>query len=245
MQTSLVLFCALPLEAEGIIRLLDMKEVAGYFDSRLGLKLFLSNIYPGVCLVLFGQCKYSGSQRIGTQIASLACWESIRMLNPSMVGSVGTAGGFKRKGASIGDVFLSNKYIYFHGRHIPVPGYKMFELGQYPVMQLPVLPGLDLGIISSSDSVPASKIDMERMEQIGTDAKDMEAAAIAETACMANVPMFAIKAITDFVDSEEPTYEQFAKNYALAIESLTSAVGNLLPRLIQEQIPLTTFSINR
>lgn len=66
------------------------------------------------------------------------------------------------------------------------------------------------------------------MKQIGTDAKDMEAAAVAEVACMANVSVFAMKAISDFVDSSENTHDQFTRNFSLATERLTDAMHKLL-----------------
>ncbi len=56
--------------------------------------------------------------------------------------------------------------IYFHGRHIPAPGYQIFELGKFPAMVLPKLANIKLGTISSGDSIPASEIDLRRIEQI-------------------------------------------------------------------------------
>jgi len=233
MQISLAILCALEGEASPIIDQLSMQELTGHFDHRLGFKLFISTKYPSVSLTLFGKCKFSGVDRIGTQAASLACWETIKTLSPKMIGSVGTAGGFKSRGANIGDVFLS-EFIFFHGRHIPVPGYESFELGKFPALNIKKPLNLKLGVVSSGDSVPASEIDLKRMEEIGTDAKDMEAAAIAEVCRMADIPVFAIKSITDFVDSSETTHGQFIKNYSLATEKLAAAISILTPQLISE-----------
>lgn len=72
--------------------------------------------------------------------------------------------------------------------------------------------------------MPLVASDQEKMQLIGTDAKDMEAAAVAEVANLAGVPMFAVKSISDFVDSEERTHEQFISNYKIATEKLAQAM---------------------
>lgn len=131
MRISLAILCALLDKASPIINRLNMSEVLGHFDARLGFRLFVSHDFPAVRLVLFGKCGRSGVDKIGTQVASIACWESIRTLNPKIVASVGTAGGFESKGASIGDIFLSDQYIYFDGRHILFPVIKPLRLGNF------------------------------------------------------------------------------------------------------------------
>lgn len=234
MNISIVVLCALMGEARPIINSLRMVEVPKHFDNRLSFKLFQSAKFPEIGLVVFGKCEYSGAHKIGTQAASLACWETIKTIKPKLVASVGTAGGFNSKGAKIGDVFLSHKHIFFHGRHIPVPGYETFEIGKFPVIEIND-PAIKLGVISSSDSLPASEIDLIRMQLLGTDAKDMEAAAIAEVACMTNTPVFALKSITDFIDSSETTHEQFMRNFSMATENLTQALNSLLPQLMLKE----------
>ncbi|MCA9508604.1 MAG: hypothetical protein KC505_09300, partial [Myxococcales bacterium] len=128
MDISLAILCALSLEAEPIIDALDMRESFDVFDARLGLRIFLSEDSK-TALVLFGKCPKYKVDRIGTQFATLAAWETIKVINPKALASVGTAGGFKSKGAHIGDVFLSCGPIYYHGRHIPVEAYHEFEKG--------------------------------------------------------------------------------------------------------------------
>lgn len=228
MRFELALLCALKIEAEPIIKRFDFEQIADAFDSRLGLELFVSGKHPSIALVCFGMCPVNKVDRIGTQIAAIATWETIRTIEPAMIASVGTAGGFKSKGANIGDVYLSDGPIYFHGRHIPVPAYKDFEIGKFPTAKLDAVGTIKMGVISSSDSIPPSPFDDEKMHLVGTDAKDMEAAAIAEIASFTSMPMFALKAISDFVDSHERTHLQFLANYETATENLASALEQIL-----------------
>ena len=228
MHFGLALLCALKIEAEPIIKRFGLKPIDSAFDRRLGLQLFANENDQSLCLVYFGKCLISDVDRIGTQIASLATWETIRTIKPAMLASIGTAGGFKSKGANIGDVYISDGPIYFHGRHIPVPAYKDFEIGKFPTASISTNGTIKKGVISSGDSVPLSQHDQEKMLLVGTDAKDMEAAAVAEIAHLASVPMFALKAISDFVDLSEQTHQQFLANYKIATERLTDALEQIL-----------------
>jgi 5'-methylthioadenosine nucleosidase len=228
MNFSLAVLCALQLEADPIINSLDMHEHDDVFDQRLRFRFFISSKRPNICLVLFGKCPKNSVDRIGTQIATLAAWETIRLLKPKIIASVGTAGGFKKKGAQIGEVYISEENICFHGRHIPVPEYKSFEIGSFPSLKINTNGKIKGGVISSGDSVPVSDSDHIKMTTLKTDAKDMEAAAVAEVAYLADTPMFALKAISDFVDSSEHTHQQFMANHKIATTSLVKALEHII-----------------
>ena len=58
--------------------------------------------------------------------------------------------------------------------------------------------------------------------------KDMEAAAIAWVAEETKTPFFALKVVTDIVDGDRPTQEEFLENLGSAAKSLQVA----LPKLI-------------
>lgn len=228
MNCELALLFALEREAQPFIQQYDLNECFGVFDERLHLRLFSSGHYPTLWVVLFGRCPTHGVERIGTQVATMAALETIRCLCPRMIASAGTAGGFLKRDAKIGDVFFSAKAIYFHGRHIVIPKYKNFELGGFMGATLQDLGTIKSGVISSSDSIPPSPDDMIKMDELATNAKDMEAAAIAEIAALMGTPMFALKAISDFVDSRETTHEQFQTNYRVAARNLCHALGYLI-----------------
>lgn len=227
MSFNLAILCALEIEAEPIVKSLQLSEEPCPFDERLGFRFFTS-ANSEICLIQFGKCPKNGIDRIGTQIAALAAWETIKILNPMVIASVGTAGGFKARGASIGDVLVSDLGIYFHGRHIPVPEYKSYETGNFTSYTLKNLGSIKRGRVSSGDSVPLNEHDQEKMCALKTDAKDMEAAAIAEVAYLAKVPVVAIKAISDFVDSTERTHSQFLTNFKEATDKLAQAMRYLV-----------------
>lgn len=224
MSCELAVLYALEMEAKPFIEQFELKERHGIFDERLHLRLFWSERYPSLSVVLFGVCPMHGVERIGTQTATMAALETIRILRPHMLASVGTAGGFVKRGAKIGDVFCSDGAIYFHGRHIVFPMYRNFELGGFPSTTLRHLGSIKRGVISSSDAIPPSHDDAKKMDELATDAKDMEAAAIAEIAALTNTPMFALKAISDFVDVNETTYDQFQANLQLAARNLCDSL---------------------
>ena len=59
----------------------------------------------------------------------MATYESIRVLNPDVVITAGTCGGFKAKGLEIGDVVLGT-HSAFHDRRIQIPGFLEFGVSK-------------------------------------------------------------------------------------------------------------------
>jgi 5'-methylthioadenosine nucleosidase len=58
--------------------------------------------------------------------------------------------------------------------------------------------------------------------------KDMEAAAIAWVAELSSTPFFSLKVVTDIVDGERPTHEEFLEN----LSSAASVLQKKLPEVI-------------
>ncbi|KAK2981543.1 hypothetical protein RJ640_024856, partial [Escallonia rubra] len=73
-------------------------------------------------VIWLGQDRVLGVNSVGTVSASLVTYASIQALQPDLIINAGTAGGFKAKGACIGDVFLASD-VAFHDRRIPIPDY--------------------------------------------------------------------------------------------------------------------------
>ena len=67
------------------------------------------------------------------------------------------------------------------------------------------------------------------MLQNDASVKDMEAAAIASICYSGNVPFFALKVVTDIVDGDRPTHEEFLENLTKASLSLRDK----LPKVIE------------
>lgn len=227
MEFSLVALVALEREAKPFIELFAMQEQGRVLEEKLNFRLFISSKHPSIGLVLFGECPRHKVERIGTNVATIAAMETIRVLQPQTIASVGTAGGFRKKGACIGDVFYGET-IYFHDRHMLLPRYRDFECGVVKSAPLHNLGFIKCGVVSSGDSIPIQASDQQKMLMLNTDAKDMEAAAIAEVATLYQIPMFALKAITDFVDVNDSTEEQFNANYFAASQQLARALQHVI-----------------
>ena len=68
--------------------------------------------------------------------------------------------------------------------------------------------------------------------------KEMEAAAIAWVASLWNVPLIAIKSVTDLMDSGQTTSEEFLQNLCFASQNLNKAVLQVMDCLAQKiQLP--------
>lgn len=67
-----------------------------------------------------GKCQVHGVDNVGTVPAAVTAYLAVHEFAPDLVISIGTAGGFKAKGAAIGDVFLATAFAN-HDRRIPIP----------------------------------------------------------------------------------------------------------------------------
>ncbi|KAG6588991.1 5'-methylthioadenosine/S-adenosylhomocysteine nucleosidase 1 [Cucurbita argyrosperma subsp. argyrosperma] len=185
--------------------------------------LEINLIWPGKDLAL-------GVDSVGTISASLVTYASVQALQPDLIINAGTAGGFKAKGASIGDVFLVSECA-FHDRRIPIPVFDLYGVGSKQAMSTPnLLKELDLkiGKLSTGDSLDMSAQDEASILANDATVKDMEGAAIAYVADIFKVPAIFVKAVTDIVDGEKPTAEEFLQNLATVSAALDQAVTQVV-----------------
>jgi 5'-methylthioadenosine nucleosidase len=72
---------------------------------------------------------------------------------------------------------------------------------------------------------------MDREMMLANDAsiKEMEGAALAWVTELLDVPFFAIKVVTDIVDGDKPTQDEFLENLSTAAKALEEAV----PRVVE------------
>lgn len=183
-----------------------------------------------VTVVWSGHDNEHGVDLVGTVPASLATYLACQALNPDLIISTGTAGGFKARGAGIGDVFISTGKMH-HDRRIPLPGFDKQGLGYVDSTPTPNLRqqlGLKAGIVTSGNSLDYTQQDMEIMNKHNAAVKEMEAAAIAWVAQMFRKPMFCVKAVTDIVDGDRPTQEEFLENLNAAAAALQQTVPKVL-----------------
>ncbi|XP_066353067.1 5'-methylthioadenosine nucleosidase-like [Miscanthus floridulus] len=181
-------------------------------------------------LVLPGKDAVFGVDSVGTVSAALVTSFSIQTLKPDLIINAGTAGGFKAKGASIGDVFLASD-VAFHDRRIPIPVFDMYGTGARKTFTAPnILKELNLkvGKLSTGDSLDMSPHDEEVILSNDATIKDMEGAAVAYVADMFSTPAIFVKAVTDIVDGEKPTSEEFLQNLIAVTAALDLAVTRVV-----------------
>ena len=183
-----------------------------------------------ITVVKNGKSSKFGVDNVGTIPATLAAYIAITTIQPDLVINAGTAGGFQRKNASIGDVFIGTKFKN-HDRRIPIPGFDKYGIGDYDGINVNKLAkdlGFKIGTVTTSNSLDHNADDDRIMLENDASVKDMEAAAIAWVAEETKTPFFALKVVTDIVDGDRPTQEEFLENLGAAAKSLQLA----LPKLV-------------
>lgn len=181
-------------------------------------------------LVTPGKDSKLGVDNVGTVPASLAVYASAQAIQPDLIINAGTAGGFKAKGASIGDVYLATHFAN-HDRRIPLPGFEEYGIGliESPhAAQLANVLGFKLGRVSSGNSLDMSAADEKIISRNEAAVKDMEAAGIAWVASVLGIPLVSVKTITDIVDGDRPTTEEFLENLHTAAVALQHAVPKVV-----------------
>ncbi|KAK6143421.1 hypothetical protein DH2020_023769 [Rehmannia glutinosa] len=152
-----------------------------------------------VNIVCPGKDTSLGVDCVGTVSASLLTYASIQALRPDLIINAGTCGGFKEKGASIGDVFLASD-VAFHDRRIPIPVFDLYGVGTRQAFFTPNL---------------AKEL-------------NLKGAAIAYVADLLKVPAIFLKAVTDIVDGDKPTAEEFLENLAAVAAALDQAATRVV-----------------
>jgi 5'-methylthioadenosine nucleosidase len=186
-------------------------------------------------VITLGKDKVYGTEmdNVGTVPSSLATFLALAKMEGQidLVMNAGTCGGFQRKGAAIGDVFLTTGVAH-HDRRIPIPGFDAYGTGNLSTLnpsQMAKHLGYKTGICTTGNSLDNVEKDDELMKENDASVKDMEAAAIAWVAKMNQVPYLGVKVVTDLVDGGVSTQEEFLANLSSAAESLQ----NCLPKVLE------------
>ena len=231
MYKNICFIVAMEAEASSFIEQMNLTEDE-LFAPKLPMRLWKGKIgETSISVVINGKDAEYNLDLIGTQAATLTTAHAITTLNPDLIISAGTAGGFASKGAEVGDVFLSYPKIVFHDRRVDIPGWKEMGAGNFvsfDTREMARKLGLKTGVVTSGNSLDMSETDARMIELLGGEIKEMEAAAVAWVASLYKIPVFCIKAITDLVDSPHATHEQFKKNLALAVDRLREAMVDLI-----------------
>ncbi|CAM9236345.1 unnamed protein product, partial [Phaeothamnion confervicola] len=194
---KVVILVAMEAEAKPMIDHFDLKLDEARFPPTAPCKCY-SGEHVGckIHLIINGKCARFGVDNVGTVAAGLSAWLALEAFRPDLVINAGTAGGFRRKGAAIGDVFVSDG-IMNHDRRIPIPGWTEWGLGDHKTVPTPALCkalGFKPGVVTTGNSLDHTPKDDEIMDSNNASVKDMEAAAVA-WACEQhhNTPLFCLK----------------------------------------------------
>ena len=168
-----------------------------------------------VDLLTNGPDPRSGTDRVGTDAATMAAYMAIRKFSPDLVVNAGTCGGFEAQGGHVGDLYVSVGDLLFHDRRIPIPAFEIQAHGRWPATPAPRFAeqlGARPGVVSTGNSLDFTPAELEFFRAERVAAKDMEACAIAQVCVQCGVPFVAVKAVTDLVDHPEPVQEAFLRN---------------------------------
>ena len=173
-------------------------------------------------------------ENVGTVPASVATILALQKVKGKVdvVINAGTCGGFQAKGAGIGDVFLTTA-VANHDRRIQIPPYIPYGIGKIEsskfVHVLAEAIEAKTGVCTTGNSLDKHDVDEKMMKDNDASVKDMEAAAIAWSCALYDTPFFGVKVVTDIVDGDVPSHEEFMENLASAAKSLQDA----LPKVIE------------
>ncbi|KAI3728906.1 hypothetical protein L6452_17551 [Arctium lappa] len=200
-----------------------------YYGSYRGLNVNI--LWPGKDAAL-------GVDSIGTVSASLVTYAAIQALQPDLIINAGTSGGFKAKGACIGDVYIASE-VAFHDRRIPIPVFDLYGVGVRQGFSTPNLLkelNLKVGKLSTGDSLDMTPLDEASIVANDATVKDMEGAAVAYVADLLKVPAIFVKAVTDIVDGDKPTSEEFLQNLTAVTVALDETVARVVDYIVGKSV---------
>lgn len=230
--STVVFIIAMQAEAQPLVTSLKLEQDDGslfpkgvpwirYHGSHEGLNINV--VVPGKCLIF-------GIDNVGTVTGALVTYASIQALQPDLIINIGTAGGFKTKGARVGDAFIVTEAAN-HDRRIPIPIYDKYGIGSNSATPSPnLIKTLQLkeGKLSTGNSLDMTPRDEEMIKANDASLKDMEGAAVLYVASLFSVPAVLLKVVSDIVDGDRPTTEEFLENLSISSFELTRVSTELL-----------------
>lgn len=227
---------AMQAEAQPFIDRFGVSEAPGFFLP-LPCKMYQTDIDGDkLYVVLNGQ--QQGSDLVGCEAASVATMAAIQQLRPDLVINSGTCGAFKKNGAAIGDVYISNG-VMFHDRRVPGDdAWGTQSLGNYPIFdraaEIANAIGFKMGKVTTGSSLDMQPCDLQIIEENHGELKDMEGAAVAFVCSLFKTPIMLIKSVTDLCDESAETFEIFKKNLAMASHAIADANEKVINYLLKK-----------
>lgn len=196
-------------------------------------------------LVVPGADRRLGIDRIGPSYAAWSLTRAVATQRPDLVVNLGTAGGFESRGLRIADLVLARDTM-FHDARVALPGFDALARaharlspGDAQLDRLAAATDSRPGLVSSGASLDATPAEMTLFDDARVLAKDMELAALASVCLAEDLPLVALKGVTDLVDHAagggEPTHEAFVRNLARTCDRLAAAAPTLLRALGSER----------
>ena len=179
-----------------------------------------------ITVVTSGKDAATGVNNIGTAPAALGAYLALERLKPDLLLNAGTCGGFKAEGGAIGSVYVVSEFRN-HDRRISIPGFAEYGAARAARAAPAVTAALGAatGAVSSGNSLDICPEDLAALQASHACCKDMEASGIAWAASFfPQTPLVAIKVVTDIVDGDKPSHEEFLENLATAAQSLQKTV---------------------
>ncbi|KDO44180.1 hypothetical protein CISIN_1g0254131mg, partial [Citrus sinensis] len=109
--------------------------------------------------------------------------------------------------------------------------FDLYGVGQRQAFSTPnLLRELNLKVckLSTGDSLDMSSQDETSITANDATIKDMEGAAVAYVADLFKVPALFVKAVTDLVDGDKPTAEEFMQNLVAVTAALEQSVSQVI-----------------
>jgi len=239
---NVVVSIAMEAEAAPLIEHLGLKKNDDVFPSQVPFEAYSGTICGSgaatkqITVITNGKdgVYETGVDNVGTVPAALATFLALQKLSDAdILINAGTCGGFGRKGAEIGDVFLTTA-VANHDRRIPIPVFTPYGIGTLSsssssfTNKIAEQHNFKTGICTTGNSLDATPEDKKIMLDNDASVKDMEAAAIAWSCKLHDIPFLGVKVVTDIVDGDIPTQDEFISNLMTASISLKDAVPKIL-----------------
>jgi 5'-methylthioadenosine nucleosidase len=243
-NNSVLVAIAMEAEATPLVEHLNLEKHDDLFPSNTPFVAF-KGTHPRtgtkVTVVTNGKDSVheTGVDNVGTVPAAMATFLALQKLKerndgPCLLINAGTCGGFRRKGAAIGDVFLTSAAAH-HDRRIPIPDFVPYGIGRLQstvgAEKLAAHHDFKLGVCTTGNSLDKTDEDERRMLANDAAVKDMEAAAIAWSCALHNQPWLGLKVVTDIVDGDVPTQDEFLQNLHTASKRLQEVLPQVLDYL--------------
>jgi nucleoside phosphorylase len=221
----ILFFVAMEREAAPIAEALGLARAGDAFIGHVA--------HAEVTLVTPGIDATAQADRIGPVHASIALTRFLREVRGpiDLVVNAGTAGGFEAQGQRIADIVLARDTL-FHDARVAIDGFDRVarahtRLSAAETALEAAAAAIDarVGLVSTGASLDATADELAAFARTGALAKEMELAALAVACRLHEVPLVALKGITDLVDHHEPTEAAFRRNLARTAARVAAASG--------------------